>query len=271
MNALESTPPENTLERWAWDYLRTDSLAAKFVLEAPPRASEPNAPLRRAVRPSRPAPMIVSEHAPKSPGPDAMRVPARRAQLIHTFLHHELQAAELMCWAILAFPEAPEAFRTGLANIARDEVRHMVLYRDHLATLGSAFGDHPVRDWFWQRVPNCETPAHFAATMGMGFEGANLDHTLRFAERFRAIGDETGARIQEQVHEEELPHVRFGVHWFTRLTGGIEFATWRAHLAPPLSPWVMRGTPVEHAARARAGMSDAFVAELGRWTDPSRG
>ena len=61
--------------------------------------------------------------ARKSPGPEAIRVPKRRAELLHTFLHHELQAAELMCWAILAFPETPEAFRLGLLGVARDEIR----------------------------------------------------------------------------------------------------------------------------------------------------
>src|SRR2546430_3572368 len=35
----------------------------------------------------------------KSPGPVALRSARRRAQLVHTFLHHELQAAELMAWA----------------------------------------------------------------------------------------------------------------------------------------------------------------------------
>src|SRR5262249_51942196 len=150
----------------------------------------------------------------KTPGPEAMKSPPRRAELIHTFLHHELQAAELFCWAILAFPQAPESFRRGLPKIARDEGSHMNLYREHLAELGYSFGDFPVRDWFWERVPTARSPIEFVATLGMGFEGGNLDHTKRFAQCFRSIGDETGARIEETIFEEEMAHVRFAVRWF---------------------------------------------------------
>jgi hypothetical protein len=119
----------------------------------------------------RPASLSAARAKAKTPGPEALRAPERRARIAHTFLHHELQAAELMCWAILAFPRSPEKFRLGLAKIACDEVRHMGMYADYLASLGFAFGDFPVRDWFWERVPSAETPAHFVATMGMGFEG----------------------------------------------------------------------------------------------------
>ena len=98
-----------------------------------------------------------------------------------------------MCWAILAFPETPPSFRRGLMAIAREEVRHMGLYLEHLGVLGHAVGDFEVRDWFWERVPSCESPAAFVATMGIGFEGGNLDHSERFAARLHgAFRDGSG-------------------------------------------------------------------------------
>src|SRR5262249_50768073 len=154
--------------------------------------------------------------------------------VVHTFLHHELQAAELMAWAILAFPETPLAFRRGLVGIFADEVRHMGLYARHLERLGHAYGDFPVRDWFWERVPRAATAAHFVAVLGIGFEGGNLDHARRFAERFRAAGDEEGAALQERVCAEEIAHVRFAVRWFGELTGARpDFERWARHLPAP--------------------------------------
>ena len=75
-------------------------------------------------------------------------------------------------------------------------------------------GRFTVRDWFWERIPACATPASFVATMGLGFESANLEHTASFAARFREAGDEEGARVQELVGREEIAHVRFGARWF---------------------------------------------------------
>jgi uncharacterized ferritin-like protein (DUF455 family) len=258
-------PPTGTLEAWALDFLSEGRLERKFELAPPPRDTEPNAPERRHLRPARSDELSAARAKAKTPGPEALRAPERRARVVHTFLHHELQAAELMCWAIVAYPRAPAAFRTGLAKIAREEVRHMGMYAEHLERLGHRFGDFPVRDWFWDRIPSAPTEAHFVATMGMGFEGGNLDHALRFARRFRSVGDETGAKLQETIFEEEIPHVRFALGWFRRLTGESDFASWVRHLPPPLSPMVMRGDPLEHEGRARAGFSKAFVDELARW------
>ena len=81
-----------------------------------------------------------------------------------------IQAAELMAWAILAYPDTPLAFRDGLLKIALDEVRHMRLYRAHIERLGYRVGDFAVRDWFWMRVPTCPDPASFVAVMGLGLE-----------------------------------------------------------------------------------------------------
>src|SRR5690606_31833324 len=104
------------------------------------------------------------------------RDPRARARLLHTFWFHELQAAELMCWALLKFPESEPAFREGLLRIWRDEVRHMGLYQAHIESLGFRLGDFEVRDWFWHRVPTCHNPTMFVALLGMGLEAANLEH-----------------------------------------------------------------------------------------------
>lgn len=268
--AAPPEPPPGTVERWAWDYVRTTDLSLKLAPPRPPERWEASPPARRLAGPGRPAALVLSPHSLKTPGPEALRAPSRRAQLVHTFLHHELQAAELMAWAVLAFADAPRPFRGGLVHIALDEVRHMAMYRAHLAALGHEYGDFPVRDWFWERVPAAPTPAHFVAVLGVGFEGANLDHTARFAERFRAAGDEEGARLQERIGAEEIPHVRFAWRWLRRWAAGADFAAWTAHLTPPLSPLLMRGKPMDRASRRRAGLPDPFLDQLAAWTESER-
>lgn len=264
---VDDTPPPGTVERWAWDYIRSIDLEHKLRPPPPPARWETSPLARRLALPGRPAALQVTHRAPKTPGPEALRAPAKRAQLAHTFLHHELQAAELMAWALLAFPGSPRAFRRGLVQIAVDEIRHMALYEAYLASLGHRFGDFPVRDWFWERVPSAPSPAGFAAVMGMGFEGGNLDHTARFQARFEAIGDAEGAAIQAKVCEEEIPHVRFAIRWFRRLASASDFDAWVRHLPPPLSPLVMRGSPINRRDRARSGFPEEFLDELARWTE----
>ena len=264
-------PPAATVERWAWDYVHATDLATKLAPPPRPTTWEASAPSRRISQPGRPPELICTARASKSPGPDALRVPAKRAQLVHTFLHHELQAAELMCWALLAFPQTPRAFRIGLLRVMGDEVRHMNLYLAYLTKLDHRYGSFEVRDWFWERVPQAETATHFAAVMGMGFEGGNLDHTRRFAERFRAVGDLEGAALQEKVCAEEIPHVRFAVRWFARWTGGVGFEEWMTYLPGPLSPMVMRGVPLNLEDRLKSGFSEPFLEELTRWSPVAPG
>jgi uncharacterized ferritin-like protein (DUF455 family) len=253
---------EDTVEGWAHAYLTSTDLGTKLAPKpAPPRYEERARP-HRIASPGRPRELRVVARAPKL---RRLRSARNRAHVLATFLHHELQAAELMCWALLSFPDAPREFRDGLVRVCLDEVRHMAMYAGHLESLGHAVGDFPVRDWFWQRVPSCRTPGEFLAVMGLGFEAGNLEHASRFAERFREAGDEEGARIQEQVAREEVPHVRFAAHWFRELVGPLTFESWRAALPPPLSPMLMRGRPMDREARLRAGMDQAFLDALEAW------
>ena len=253
------------IETWAAAYIRGTTLAGKLVPEpAPADFADAAVPLRIDT-PGRPPELVVAARAKKAPKRGAFVDPRRRAEIMHRFFHHELQAAELMLWALLAFPDTPKAFRRGLVQIAHDEIRHANLYLARVAALGCAVTDFPVRDWFWQRVPACRTPSEFVAVMGMGLEAANLDHAERYERIFRELGDDDSADLQARVHAEEIPHVRFAMHWLGRFeTGGIDldFDAWSSHLPAPLSPWIMKGEPLARDARKRAGFDDPFLDAL---------
>ncbi|MFN3241066.1 MAG: DUF455 family protein [Planctomycetota bacterium] len=257
------------IEDWAAAYVESTALAYKLA-PPPPPATFGSGPgeARRIAAPGRPGELDLVSRAGRSATRAQLANPRRRAQLVHAFWHHELQAAELMCWAMLAFPDTPEPFRRGLLGICLDEIRHMGLYRDHLQRLGFALGDFPVRDWFWQRVPHCETPLQFVALMGIGLEGGNLDHTQRFEQWFDEVGDRHGAELQRIVGDEEVAHVRFAMKWFAAWSDGVAFDGWREQLIAPLTPTMMKGASLDTARRRQAGFSDDFLAALREWHRP---
>jgi uncharacterized ferritin-like protein (DUF455 family) len=266
--------PSNGLEdveAWAKHYVLSTDLRVK--LAPPPLPSRFRAeftPIRLAA-PGRPPELRPARRGERTPRAEALKEPHYRARLLHAFWHHELQAAELMCWAVLAFADAEPEFRRGLLGICLDEIRHMNLYREHIEALGSSLGSFGVRDWFWKRVPSCRGKVAFVALMGMGLEAANLEHAPNFAALLRGAGDEAAARIQDQVAREELTHVRFGTRWFTRWTGGCRFEDWMAELPPPLSPWVLKSSPLATNERRSAGMSDEFLAALVAYVPTPKG
>ena len=137
--ASAAPPPASarTVEAWAEAYIRTTSLErklrpgpvpARFASDAQARPAIP----RRIERPGRPEVFQPPRGKVKYGG---LRSGRSRAHLLHRFFGHELQAAELMCWAVLAFPDTPRAFRRGLVGVALDEVRHMNLYATQIARL----------------------------------------------------------------------------------------------------------------------------------------
>lgn len=254
---------DGTVQHWAKTYVTSTSLTHKLKPPAPPTRWSMIDEATVLERPGRPKELELIEKSNKRPR--SIVNATRRAEVIHTFLHHELQAAELMAWGILAYPDTPLAFRRGLLNICRDELRHLDLYAQHLETLGHPYGSFPVNDWFWKRVPGADvTPTHFVARLGIGFEGGNLDHGIRFVKLFRDAGDDRAAEIQQQIVDEEEAHAAFALHWFREFTGAVDFEHWREHLAP-LSPMMTRGHEMNLDARRRAGFPESFLLELAKW------
>jgi uncharacterized ferritin-like protein (DUF455 family) len=255
---------EGTIERWAFDYVTSSDLAYKLSPPDPPRVTDSDQSPLRGLRPGRPPELRIVARAKGPKGKDALVDRRKRAHLFHTFFHHELQAAELMANALVAFPKAPRAFRVGLVRILFDEVRHMQAYADHVLALGESIGAFPVRDWFWERLGDVDGPAAFVAAMGVGFEGGNLDHVARFARSLDDVGDVEGARIVRRVGEEEIVHVRFGLTWLARFAeiSEVTLDAFAAALPSPLTPSVMRGPALDRASRKRAGYTESFLDAL---------
>jgi uncharacterized ferritin-like protein (DUF455 family) len=144
------------------------------------------------------------------------RDPVARGQVLHFFANHELLAMELMALMILRFPNAPQAFVQGLARTITEEQSHMRLYIARMRELGVEFGDLPLSDYFWNAIKDAPSPLVFVTQMSLTLEQANLDYSLFYRDAVRRAGDEETARILERVYQEEIGHVKHGVHWFNR-------------------------------------------------------
>ena len=254
------------MRSFAAGLLDAPTLEGKLV-PPPPNLTdlEPGLPVRYAepVRP--PLLEILPGGDVKVPRPEGFHDPAQRVRIVHALANHELQAAELFAWAVLAFPHAPAAFRRGCVAIAADEQRHCRLYLDRLEALGARFGDFPVSGHFWGKVDDIATPLSFVCTMGLTFENANLDFAVEHADAARGAGDTETAAVLDVVHRDEVAHVAFAWRWMQAFKDP-EQDEWDAyveHVAPPHGPERARGRAFDGAARLAAGIDESFVERLG--------
>lgn len=265
-----SEPRSGSVEAWALDFVRECDATRKLSPAAAPSTSEEahwdeDGVQRRVDAPGRPSAWVVTQRAEKAAKVGALARADERARMLHTFAHHELQAAELFAWALLAFPTSPRAFRAGLVALCEEELRHCQAYVRRVEELGGRFGAHPVRDWFWERVGSVRTPLEFVALQGVGLEGANLEHSARWARLFRDAGDEVSAQLIDSVERDEIGHVAFARTWFERLSGSpLTYGRWAEALPSPLTPSLFRGASLNLEARRRAGLDEAFLDALER-------
>jgi uncharacterized ferritin-like protein (DUF455 family) len=247
---------------YALSIVEGTTLAAKLV---PPPAEldlEGGVVSHVPLAPGRPKELvIVPGKQARVPPIAGMADPAQRARIIHALANHELQAIELFAWALLAYPDAPLAFRRGLVAILADEQRHLELYRCRLAAHGAAFGDFPVTGHFWNKLDHLVGPLEFVCAMGLTFENANLDFAGDYATAARAAGDTATAEVLDRVHTDEIAHVHFAWIWLAKLSDGDDDAWTRylAHVKPPLGPHRARGARLDREARRRAGLDEHFI------------
>jgi len=253
------------LRDFARTVLETGDLAVKLAPPGEALTDEHPGPAFRADGPGRPQALRLVEGAKAEvPSYEGMPDPAQRRRILHGLANHELQAAELFAWALLAFPDAPPGFRRGLAHILQDEQRHTRMYIARLEDTGVCFGDLPVNFYFWKKTVHIHSPLDFICAMSLTFENANLDHTVDYEEAARRAGDPKTAAVIEQIHRDEIEHVRFGWTWLQRWKGEDESAwdVWRSHLTWPLRPLRARGATFHRAGREAAGLDAEFIQRL---------
>ncbi|MCA9600568.1 MAG: hypothetical protein KC417_01010 [Myxococcales bacterium] len=90
---MERGESAETVWAWARRYVASASLAEKIALAPPPPTWGPAPAPDLRLRPGRPPELVV---IPRVERPRSPRTVHGVAQLLHTFWHRELQAAELL-------------------------------------------------------------------------------------------------------------------------------------------------------------------------------
>lgn len=226
----------------------------------------PGEPITAPEAPARaPGLELAADGTTPVPGLQALRRdPSQAGRVLHAFANHELLAMELMALALLRFPDAPPAFRLGLAHTLLEEQEHLRLYLARLAALGVSLGDHPLSAFFWTHLRGLRSPQELVAAMSLTLEQANLDHARAAADVFAELGDHETAAVLERVLRDEIGHVAHGVRWLERWRepGESAWAAYRRWLPAPLTPARAKGRPFLPVPRLQAGLSREFVAEL---------
>lgn len=201
---------------------------------------------------------------PSMPHPLALEEEDKRAVAHHIMTNHELQALEVMAWVMLAFPDAPSEFRTGLTRVMSDEQRHTRMHMERASRLGLEFGDLPVNCYIWKQTRTFALLLDYIAVLPLVFEARNLDHTLELESAFEHVGDAKSAALMRRIHEDEIEHVSFGLHWLRTLKQPDQ-SDWEAycsHLKWPMSPTKAYGDTFQREARLKSGMQAEFIEHL---------
>ncbi len=186
------------------------------------------------------------------------------AALLHAVAHIEFNAINLALDAVWRFAGLPDAYYRDWAQVAREEAYHFGLMRDHLATLGHAYGDFPAHDALWRMTER--TSGDVLARMALvprTLEARGLDASPPMQAKLRGIGDLRGVQVLEIILRDEIGHVAVGNRWYRWLCerAGLDPVAHydvlaRRHDAPRLHP------PFNDAARRLAGFSSEELAAL---------
>lgn len=214
--------------------------------------------------PNRPTHLRFSEKKQAFPSLSQLENEHTRGEVLHFFANHELLALELMALTLLKFPQAPKPFLTGLLQTLHDEQRHLAFYLKRMSEYGCEFGTVPVNGFFWNHLAPSSTPFDYTTGMALTFEQANLDFSAFYQKAFEKIGDMQTASVLQEVFEDEIRHVSYGLHWFDRWRNPQEdrWSSYKNSLKFPLTPQRAKGKEFHHEARLKSGLDHEFIEKL---------
>jgi uncharacterized ferritin-like protein (DUF455 family) len=214
--------------------------------------------------PGRPEKPLLMPHTELKRG--SLATAAGHAALLHAVAHIEFNAINLALDAVWRFPGLPAAYYREWAQVAREEAYHFGLMRDHLATLGYAYGDFPAHDALWRMTER--TSGDVLARMALvprTLEARGLDASPPMQAKLQGIGDARGVEILGIILRDEIGHVAVGNRWYRWLCerAGLDPVSHyevlaRRYEAPRLQP------PFNDDARRLAGFSEEELAAMRR-------
>lgn len=256
----------NPLESYVTGLLEAETLEGK--LERPPAEllrAESIAPheARWHPKPVRGRGLEMESGAQRLPKLHQLESTESRVLCLARFAHHELQAVELFAWILLGIPEMPRQLQRALLVTLSEEQLHCELYLERIRELGGHF-DGPHSDYFWKHaevIRTAENPlTAFLSVMGMTLEQANLDFTLMYRDAFAKVGDQASAAIIQQVHDDEIRHVRLARRWLLEETGqGSDLEAFQSEAPFPFTLGRAKGRRFHTEPRFAAGLSQEFV------------
>lgn len=253
------------LRDWAIRILSADTLEEKLIAPEELTDFEPG-PKLLFNEPVRPAGMGFNKRTKEQKLPHFQEHHSleNRAVCLHRFAGHELLAVEIMAYAITAFPEAPKAFRKGIAHTLKEEQGHVRLYMKRLEEMGVKFGDMPLYRHFWNHVPYLTSPIHYVSVMSLTFEMANLDFAPLYSKSFQHFGDEKSANLMQQILKDEINHVSFGFRWLNRWKEPEESSwdLWAKSVGPKLNPKRAMGFVFMEENRRKSGIPEEWIANF---------
>jgi uncharacterized ferritin-like protein (DUF455 family) len=243
--------------------LETDPAAKMAAVEMLYRdwqagAIEPDAaPLQPLHEPGRPArPVLV---APRELPRRKLTTPAGHGALIHSLCHIEFNAINLALDAVCRFRALPRDYYGDWLKVAAEEAQHFGLLRDHLLSLGYAYGDFPAHDGLWEAaLDTAHDPLVRMALVPRVLEARGLDVTPGIIDKLARVGDNRAVEILHIIQRDEVGHVETGSRWFRYLCEqrGLEPETTFRELLSQYLRGSIKG-PLDREARLQAGFSEA--------------
>lgn len=252
------------LREWAIRILSADTLEEKLLCPEILTDEQPGEPLI-IDEPIRPVGMGFNKRTREQKLPPFQNhgKEENRAICLHRFAGHELLAVEIMAHALTAFPNAPKAFRKGVAHTLKEEQGHVRLYMERMGEMGLKFGDLPLYKHFWNHVPYLTSPINYVSVMSLTFEMANLDFAPLYGRSFAGFGDEKSAALMAQILKDEINHVSFGYRWLNQFKGeNSAWDAWLSSLNPKLDPKRAKGFVVLEENRRKAGIPEDWIEKI---------
>lgn len=255
-----------TLESYVTGLLEADTLEGKLT-RPPSELLKGELPTQHEPywhpKPVRGEGLEMASGAQRLPRLNQLGAVEARITCLARFAHHELQAVELFAWVLLGIPSMPRQLQRALLVTLSEEQLHCELYLERIKALGGSF-DGPHSDYFWKHaeiIRSADNPlTAFLSVMGMTLEQANLDFTLMYRDAFETAGDHASAEVIQQVHDDEIRHVRLARRWLLEETGiDSDLQAFQSEAPFPFTLGRAKGRRFHPEPRTAAGLSNEFI------------